>query len=402
MVIANDPQPEASSVMQRQSQEGWLRRLVFGGNVYNRAELAGAFGDLGTFIAFVVAYISINGMDPAGILLAFGGFEIAVGLIYKTPVPVQPMKAIGGAAIANPAAFGHGAIWGAGLFTAVIWTALGATGAVTWLQKITSKPVIRGIMLGLGFSLCLEGLRQMSQDLLLALPAVVVVLLLLNSQRFPAMLVLLLLGVAVALVRDPNLAVELSRISLRFRLPESPLGQLSWNDLLIGSLVLGLPQVPLTLGNAVLGTAAENNELFPDRPLQVKTLALSHGVMNFASTAIGGVPLCHGAGGMAGHVRFGARTGGALVMLGLLVTFMGLFLADSVTVLFRTIPAAILGVILLYTGLELATIVRDIGNKKEDVYVMLVTAAIAVVNMGVAFVAGLALYYAMQRRIVKL
>ncbi|MHB1132907.1 MAG: putative sulfate/molybdate transporter [Chloroflexota bacterium] len=381
---------------------GGLRALVFGGNVYDRAELAGAFGDLGTFIAFVAAYISINQMDPAGILLSFGAFQLAVGLVYKTPVSVQPMKAIGGAAIANPAAFSHGAIWGAGLFTAVVWTVLGLTGAVTWLQRLTSKPVVRGIMLGLGLSFCLEGARQMAPDLLLAVPAVVLALFLLNSRRLPAMLALLVVGVAVSLAREPALAGDLGRMALHFRLPEMPLGQLSWNDLAVGALVLGLPQVPLTLGNAVIGTAAENNEIFPDRPLQVKTLALSHGVMNFAAAAVGGVPLCHGAGGMAGHVRFGARTGGALVMLGLFVTFLGLFLADSVTLLFSTIPAAILGVILFFTGLELAATVRDIGQKKDDVYVMLLTAALAMVNMGVAFVAGLALYHALQRRLVRL
>ena len=384
------------------SQEGWLRRLVFGGNVYNKGELAGAFGDLGTFIAFVVAFITINKMDPAGILLAFGVFEIAVGLIYKTPVPVQPMKAIGGAAIANAASISHGMIWGAGIFTAVFWTVMGFTGAVEWLQKITTKPVVRGIMLGLGITFGLEGLKMMAPDPFLAIAAVVMVLLLLTSQRFPAMLMLLLLGVATALARDPGLLDELGRISLRFRLPTTPLGQMTWTDLLVGAFVLGLPQAPLTLGNAIIGTVAENNEIFPDRPLKVKTLAYSHGIMNFASTAIGGVPLCHGAGGMAGHVRFGARTGGALVMLGLLVTFSGLFLSDSVTVLFRTIPNSILGVILLFTGLELASIVRDIGNNKEDVYVMLFTAVCATLNMGVAFVAGVGLHYMIRRGVVKL
>lgn len=381
---------------------GWVKRAVLGGNVYNRSELAGAFGDMGTFIAFVVAFITVNGMDPAGILIAFGIFELLVGMTYKTPVPVQPMKAIGAAAIANPAAISHGMIWGAGLFTAVFWTLMGLTGAVEWLQKITAKPVIRGIMLGLGMSFGLEGLRMMASDPLLGLAGVILVLFLLDSRRLPAMFALLVFGIATALVREPALLGELGRISVQFRLPSSPLGTIQWNDLLLGALILGLPQAPLTLGNAVLGTVAENNQIFPDRPLKVRTLAYSHGLMNFVSTAIGGIPLCHGAGGMAGHVRFGARTGGALVMLGAVVLALGLFFADSVTVLFRTIPGAILGVILLFTGLELAAIIKDIGSKKEDVYVMLLTAAAAMFNMGVGFVAGVALYHAVRRGIVKL
>ena len=357
---------------------------------------------MSSFIAFVVAFITVNGMDPAGILIAFGIFELLVGMTYKTPVPVQPMKAIGAAAIANPAAISHGMIWGAGLFTAVFWTLMGLTGAVEWLQKITAKPVIRGIMLGLGMSFGLEGLRMMASDPLLGLAGVILVLFLLDSRRLPAMFALLVFGIATALVREPALLGELGRISVQFRLPSSPLGTIQWNDLLLGALILGLPQAPLTLGNAVLGTVAENNQIFPDRPLKVRTLAYSHGLMNFVSTAIGGIPLCHGAGGMAGHVRFGARTGGALVMLGAVVLALGLFFADSVTVLFRTIPGAILGVILLFTGLELAAIIKDIGSKKEDVYVMLLTAAAAMFNMGVGFVAGVALYHAVRRGIVKL
>src|SRR3990170_8155235 len=111
----------------------------------------------------------------------------------------------------------------------------------------------------------------------------------------------------------------------------------------MGAVVLGLPQAPLTLGNAILGTAAENNELFPHRPVKARTLALDHGLMNAVAAAIGGVPLCHGAGGMAGHVRFGARTGGALVILGLIVTFIGLFLSDSVALLLGLVPTAVLG-----------------------------------------------------------
>jgi len=376
-------------------------QVVFGGNRYDRAELAGAFGDLGTFIPFVVAYITISHMDPLGILLGFGLFKIWVGLYFKTPVSVQPMKAIGGAAIAHPEAVTPGMIWGSGLFTAAFWTVMALTGAITWLQKITTRPVMRGIMLGLGMSFIIEALKLAQDQPLLAVAAVVLTFLLLNNQRIPAMLVLLAVGISYSLALDPALLGRLAGVSLHFRLPELALGKISWSDLVLGTLILGLPQTPLTLGNAILGIAHENNELFPDRPMTVKTVALDHGFMNVVSTAIGGVPLCHGAGGMAGHVRFGARTGGALVILGLIVTFTGLFLSDSVTLIFGMIPQAILGVILLFTGLELASTIRDIGTEKEDVYVMLLTAGVAVVNMGVAFVAGVALYYALRKGLVR-
>ena len=377
-------------------------RVIFGGNRYDRAEFAGAFGDLGTFIPFVVAYITISRMDPLGILLGFGLFKIWVGLYFKTPVSVQPMKAIGGAAIAHPEMVTPGMIWGSGLFTAAFWTVMALTGCITWLQKITAKPVIRGIMLGLGLSFVIEALRLAQAQPILTIVAVVITLLFLSNDRIPAMLLLLALGIGYSLLESPTLLGQLGGIALHFRLPEVTIGKVSWTDIVLGSLILGLPQAPLTLGNAILGTAAENNELFPDRPMKVKTVALDHGLMNVVSAAIGGVPLCHGAGGMAGHVRFGARTGGALVILGVIVTFTGLFLSDSVTLLLGMIPQAVLGAILLFTGLELASAIKDIGSKKEDVYVMLLTAGIAVVNMGVAFVAGVALYYTLRKGLVRI
>ncbi len=371
------------------------------GNRFDRAEFAGAFGDLGTFIPFVVAYITINKMDPLGILLAFGLFKIFVGLYFKTPMPVQPMKAIGGYAIANPSAVTHGMIWGSGVFTAILWAGLALVGAVDWLARITTKPIVRGIMLGLGLTFVVEGAKMMNSDPLVAVAGVVLTFIFLASVRVPAMLLLLAFGIAVSVYQSPTLLSELGRVSLHLRLPELTLGQISWSDLVLGTLILGIPQAPLTLGNAIIGITAENNELFPDRKVKMKTIALDHGLMNIVSAAIGGVPMCHGAGGMAGHVRFGAKTGGALVILGTIVVMAGLFLSDSILTLLRFFPLSIIGVILFFTGLELASIMRDIGERKEDIYVMLVTAGLAIWNMGVAFAAGVLLYHALKRGVVR-
>jgi len=365
-------------------------------------ELAGAFGDLGTFIPFVAAYITLNKMDPLGILVAFGVFKIFVGQYFKTPFPVQPMKAIGGMAIAHPETITHGMIWGSGIFTAIFWLVMGLTGAVSWLHKITAKPIIRGIMLGLGLSFVVEGISMMKGQPVIAIIALAGTFFLLSKEKIPTMLILLAFGVGAALMMNPGLWQEITQISFRFRLPDIYIGKISWQDLIAGTLILGLPQAPLTLGNAIIGTAEENNELFPDRPAKVKTIAVDHGIMNIFSAAIGGVPLCHGAGGMAGHVRFGARTGGALVILGLIVLLLGLFFSDSVATIFKFFPPSILGVILFFTGLELASMVRDIGSNRSDVYIMLVTAGFAMWNMGVAYLVGLALYYGVRREILKL
>ncbi len=379
-----------------------MLKLAPARNLYNLQEFAGAFGDLGTLIPFVVGYITINHMDPAGHLVGFGAFKLWAGLYFKTPVPIQPMKAIGTAAITQGGAITHGAIFTSGLFTGVVWGLMGFSGAVTWIQKITRRPVVQGIILGLGLGFVVEGVKMTRGDLLLAAVAVAMTFFLLSYPRIPAMLALLALGAGVALVREPALLGDLARMSFHFRLPTTGLTQIGWSDLVAGVLVLGLPQLPLTLGNAIISTVEENNTHFPDRPITVKTVALDHAALNLVGTALGGIPMCHGAGGMAGHIRFGAKTGGALVILGSLVLFTGLFLADSVATLFKCFPPVVLGVILLFGGLELAANAKGASTSKEERYIVFLTAGLAMWNMGVAYLVGLLLAIACERKWVQL
>ncbi|HWT81097.1 MAG TPA: putative sulfate/molybdate transporter, partial [Candidatus Methylomirabilis sp.] len=286
--------------------------------------------------------------------------------------------------------------------TGVVWGVMGLSGAVTWIEKITRRPVVQGIVLGLGLGFIVEGVKMTRGDLLLAAVAVAMTFLLLSYPRFPAMLALLALGAGVALVREPTLLGDLARMSFHFRLPTTGLTQIGWGDVATGILVLGLPQLPLTLGNAIISTVEENNTHFPDRPITVKTVALDHAALNLVGTALGGIPMCHGAGGMAGHIRFGAKTGGALVILGSLVLFVGLFLADSVATLFKCFPSVILGVILLFGGLELAANAKGGSTSKEERYIVFLTAGLAMWNMGVAYLVGLLLAIACERKWIRL
>ncbi|MFA4916424.1 MAG: putative sulfate/molybdate transporter [Syntrophales bacterium] len=369
-------------------------------NSYTRMEWAGAFGDIGTLIPFVVAYITIVGIDPLGILLMFGLSKIVAGLYYKTPIPIQPMKAIGAAAIAGGVT--PSMLFGAGLTTGLFWLIMGTTGMVKTVTKLASKSVVRGIMLGLGLSFIVGGINRMQTNFLLAGIALVITYLLLTNPKIPAMFVLLIIGVASAIIMNPGLISELANITIAFKLPEFTLGKLTLDDTIKGTLLFALPQIPLTLGNAVVAITAENNKLFSDRPVTEKKMAISTGIMNIISPLFGGVPMCHGAGGMAGHVRFGARTGGALVILGTIVIIIALFFSDSVALIFKIFPDAILGVILFFAGAELALVVRDIGNDKTDFYVMLIVAGFAMWNMGVAFIVGVVLDNALKRKWIKI
>ncbi len=375
----------------------WHRRWTIGKNRYDATELAGAFGDLGTLIPFAVGYIAVLKLDPLGVLFTFGLAQLGVGLYYKTPIPVQPMKAIGGAAIASGGAVSAGMICGAGLFTGLFWLLAGATRTVNLATHLAAKPIVRGIMLGLGLSFMAQGIAMMLETPWLGGLGLVVTFVLLTYPRFPAMFALLVVGGVAAWALDPEQARQVLAVEPRFRLPELAIARMSWTDLVAGSLLLAIPQLPLTVGNAVVAIRAENNELFPDRPVTDRMMAVSQGVVNLVAAPLGGVPSCHGAGGMAGHVRFGARTGGALVMLGVMLMGLSLFFGDSVGLAFRIFPRAILGVILFFAGAELAITTRDIGRKKEDVYVMLVVAALAMWNMGAAFAGGVALHLSLRR-----
>jgi MFS superfamily sulfate permease-like transporter len=161
--------------------------------------------------------------------------------------------------------------------------------------------------------------------------------------------------------------------------------------------LLALPQLPLTFGNALIAITDENNRLFPNRAVSEDRVAISTGVMNFWSSAIGGIPLCHGAGGMAGHVRFGATTGGASVMLGVLLTLTALLFGDSISLLLRVFPPSILGIILFLAGGELAMSSREPGPDKVDRFIILASAALAVWNVGIAVIFGFLGYHASKR-----
>jgi MFS superfamily sulfate permease-like transporter len=375
------------------------------GNRYDRAEWAGAFGDLGTLLPFVLAYIAVVKIDPLGILLGFGVCMIAVGLYYKTPVPVQPMKAIGAVAATQAAqtvAITPQAVFVGGFATGLVWLVLGMTGLAQKVSRLVPRPIAIGIILGLGFGFMLEGVKMMAGGWVIASIGLALTLLLLVNRHVPAMFVLLVFGAGAALLADPRLMAELAAIEPALRLPSFALTGFTWSDLLVGVVFLALPQLPLTFGNAIVALKEENNRLFPERAVTERKVSISTGLMNLFGASVGGVPMCHGAGGMAGHVRFGARTGGSVVILGALLCLAGLFFSDSVTTLLRIFPLPVLGVVLFLTGAQLALGSCDFSKHKDERFATLVTAGCAVWNVGLGFALGWIVLALLRRGWVKL
>lgn len=216
------------------------------------------------------------------------------------------------------------------------------------------------------------------------------------------MFALIIFGIAASFIIDPSQIAGLGQIRFDFCLPQYSLGNITYADIISGILILGIPQIPLTLGNAVITVTDENNRLFPEHPVTENKVAITQGIMNLLSPVFGGIPVCHGAGGMAGHVRFGARTGGATIILGSLLLVLGLCFGSSVLFLFNIFPNCILGVILFFAGLELAMSSRDVGREKGEFYIMLVTAGFSLWNIGIGFVAGLIMQVLVGKNIIKL
>jgi len=370
------------------------------GNRFDRMEWAGAFGDLGTLVPFIVAYIAVLKVDPFGILFTFGAAMVICGIYYRTPFPVQPMKAIGAVAAtqaAQTAVITQATIYSAGLVTGAIWLILGLSGAANYVARGVPRFVVVGIVLGLGMGFMLEGIKMMSTGWLVAAVGLLGTLLLLTNRAIPAMFLLLIFGVVCGAIVNPDAMRALSAVRFAFRAPSFALSSITWYDLLKGTVFLALPQLPLTLGNAVIAIREENNRLFPNRAVTENAVATSTGAMNLVGAALGGVPMCHGAGGMAGHVAFGARTGGAPIILGTILLCLAIGFSGSIEAIFNVLSPAVLGVILFLTGAQLALGSCDFSKNKAERFITLATAAFAMWNVGLAFVLGLTLAYIHKR-----
>ncbi|MFN9470586.1 putative sulfate/molybdate transporter [Acidovorax sp.] len=376
-----------------------------GANRYDRMEWAGAFGDLGTLIPFVAAYIGVLKLDPFGVLFAFGLSMIVCGAYYKTPFPVQPMKAIGAVAsiqAVQTALVTPAAVYIAAVATGIIWFILGVSGLMARLARLVPPAVVIGIMLGLGFGFMLQGIKMMQSDWIVAAAGMAGTLALMGNRTVPAMFVLLAFGAVVGGVQNPELLSRLGSASIGFKTPSMALTDVGGNQLFVGVVLLALPQIPLTLGNAVIAITDENNRLFPQRPVTEGRVAISTGIMNLFSGAVGGIPMCHGAGGMAAHVAFGAKTGGSVVILGGVLLALALFFSQSVEALFQLLPAAVLGVVLFLTGVRLAAGSSVLPAGRGDRIVVLVCAAACMWNVAAGFLIGIALHHLNARGMLKL
>jgi hypothetical protein len=366
---------------------------------FDRQEWSGAFGDLGTDLPLIVGIILASGMDSASALTLFGVMQILTALRYRLPMPVQPLKAMAALIIAQkiPAA----TIYGAGLAIGLLMLTLTAAGLLDFIARVVPKIVIRGIQLGLGLQLARIALAdyvpaEKGPGFLLAAAAFLLTLALTGRKRVPAGVMVVGLGLAYALATRLSLADLHGAAGFHLPTLHTP----TTADIWAGFLLLALPQVPLSIANSVLATKQVAADLFPERPLTIRGIGFTYSLMNLINPWFGGIPTCHGSGGMAGHYAFGGRTGGSVVLYGLLFITLGLFFAGGFETAIQIFPLPVLGVLLLFEAVTLMVLVRDVAaDRSEFLLVLLIGLAASLLPYGflVAMVAGTALEFAHRK-----
>lgn len=367
---------------------------------FNRNELAGAFGDIGTDLPLIVGVILAANLDSASALIMFGVMQILTALRYRMPMPVQPLKAVAALVIAHK--IGGNVLFGGGLAIGMLMLLLTVTGLIDWLARVVPKAVVRGIQFGLGLQLATLALKDYVQaegvrGYVLAAISFVLIVLFIGSRRYPAALFVIGLGLVYAMVfklDGPTLVQGIGARLPHFYRP-------GIHDVLTGFLILALPQIPLSLGNSVLATKQITEDLFPERRLSVRGISFTYSLMNLINPFFGGIPTCHGSGGMMGHYAFGGRTGGSVILYGALYLVLGLFFSGSFAEVVQVFPLPVLGVLLAIEGLRIMLLVRDtVALKGEFSIAMLVGLIAACLPYGylIGLCVGTALFYLAKDR----
>jgi SulP family sulfate permease len=387
---------------------------------FNRLELAGSLGDLGTLLPLAVAMILINGLKPTGLFLTLGIFYVFAGIYFGVTVPVQPMKVISAYAIATTMSASQ--ITASGYLMGLVLLLIGVTGAITVIGKTIPKSVVRGVQLSTGILLMVQGVKLMLGTsalqkiheavepylwvqsvgpvpigIIIGIAGACLTLVLLENKRFPAALIVVAAGLALGLIFGNRPGLNALRVGIN--LPTLlPFGWPTSADFTFALFALVLPQIPMTVGNAVIAYTDLSESYFSAQSSKVtyRSATISMALANFLTSTFGGMPLCHGAGGLAAHYRFGARTAGSNLMIGAAFIVLAVLLGDRSLSIINLLPLAVLGILLLFAGGELCLTILDLTARK-DLFVSLVILGITLAtNLAAGFIVGIAVAYLLK------
>jgi len=342
-------------------------------------EFSGACGDLGTFIPHVMGAMTVAGLEPAGVLFGFGIFLTTTGRFYGQPLPVQPMKAV--SAVILTGGLRSGEVAAAGMMLGLVLLVLGITRWIGRLARMIPQSVSAGLQLGLGLLMGVLGVKLMLETPGIGFGSLALLLVLTRIPRCPAAPI----GLMVAAVAGwaSGGSVSLSDITLAPSIPHLVIP--TWREVWRSLDIAVLPQLSLTLTNAVIVTASLSRELFPAIGLiaSERNLALSSGLANLLLSPFGAMPMCHGAGGLQAQYRFGARTGLAPIIFGIVLLVLAVGFADRAAAFFAIIPIGAVGALLILAGTDLA-ISRRLFDGKPSCWPVIGVAALITMTINPA------------------
>ena len=343
---------------------------------FNRNELSGAFGDIGTDLPLIIGMVAACGLDPAGSFLMFGLMQMMTGALYGIPMPVQPLKAMAVLMISQK--LSGGTLYGAGLSIGLTMALLTLTGALDFIVRIIPKSVVRGIQFGLGLSLASLAVKTYVvaggvQGYIIAGISFLLTVVFIGNKKYPPAIFVVLLGIIYACFFTVDFGILAAGTGLvlpSFNIPKPP-------DIMNGFLVLAIPQLALSISNSVIATKRTVDDLFPEKALTVRKIGWTYTAMNLINPFFSGIPTCHGAGGIAGHYSFGGRTGGSVIIYGALFAAIGLFFSKGFSEFVKFFPMPVLGIILLFESLSLMSFISDVAQSRKCLFVSLVVGIMA-------------------------
>ncbi len=377
--------------------------------------MSGAFADLGVLIPLEVALIALNGLNPTSTLFGIGVIYIVAGLYFGIPMPVQPLKAFSAIAIASAAS--PEVIAAGALTLGLIMGLLAVVGLIDVLHRVTPIPVIRGIQFGLGLILLRTGFDLIALKplllngvqvnvtlagfsaplgLLVGILGALVLLALFRQHRVPPVVVLLALGLVVGGIVAAQRGEWSGEWSMELGPAPLTLPTFTPEAFWVAFGLLVIPQLPLSLANSVVSTVDVAHAYFGDQAKRVtpRGVAFSYALGNLWAGLAGGLPCCHGAGGLTAHYRLGARTPAASLVIGSTLIIVAVVFGQSALLVRNLIPAAIFGVLLVYVGWEHLRLGWTVARPRDRIVVLVVGGvSMAMGGLAVGALAGLVAHW---------
>ena len=364
---------------------------------FNRGELSGSLGDLGTFLPLILGLAYITGLSFSAMLFWAGAANIVTALVFAIPMPVQPMKAI--AAVALSSGMNADEVYASGIIMALLLILIWSLRLPKVIENFVPKAVVRGIQLTIGLRLLMKGVEMIYPKPIVGSDSIVVgsigllfVFALYKNNKIPTALIIFISGISIAIFNN----IEVLE-SLRAGLYFPGLITINFSAFSAGFYNGALPQLPLTMLNSVIAVSALSYDLFPKRGADTGKITLSVGLINIASI-FGGMPMCHGSGGLAAQSRFGAKTNGSILILGGAKILIAVVLGASIVPLISAYPESLLGVLLIVAGVELGSTVKD---QKEFRNILTVVILVAVSFMFGSLTAGFLLALVTSKLLIR-